>query len=123
MKLVINKELLKDKGIVYVLEIELDTGTVVKIGMTNRVKVEDRVVEILTEMYKRYRYFPRCYVARFTTVGNPLDMEQKLHECFKDYSVEMEYSFGGSTEFFQVDIELVKEKYDAMVKDRKRDNN
>ena len=121
MKLVINKELLKDRGIVYVLEIALDTGTVVKIGMTNRTKVEERVVEILTEMYKRYRYFPRCYVARFTTVDNPLDMEQKLHECFKEYSVEMEYSFGGSTEFFKVDVDLVKKKYDEMVKDRKRD--
>lgn len=120
MKLVINKELLKDRGIVYVLEVTLDTGTVVKIGMTNRSKVEDRVVEILTEMYKRYRYFPRCYVARFTTVDNPLDMEQKLHEYFNEYSIELEHSFGGSTEFFQVDIELVKEKYDEMVKDRKR---
>lgn len=123
MKLVINKDLLKGRGIVYVLEIELDTGTVVKIGMTNRSKVEDRVVEILTEMYKRYRYFPRCYVARFTTVDNPLDMEQKLHEYFKEYSIELEHSFGGSTEFFQVDVELVKEKYDEMAKSRKRDKN
>jgi hypothetical protein len=123
MKLVISKKGLEDVGIVYVLEITLDTMTVVKIGMTNRDKVDDRVLEILLAMSKKYRYFPRCYVARFTKVDKPLDMEQKLHEHFKEYSVELEHSFGGSTEFFNVPIELVKEKYDEMVKDRKKHKN
>lgn len=123
MKLVISKEGLKDVGIVYVLEITLDTGPVVKIGMTNRSKVDDRVLEILLAMSKKYRYFPRCYVARFTTVDRPLEMEKELHEYFKEYSTELDHVFGGSSEFFKVDVQLVKEKYDEMVKDRKANKN
>lgn len=123
MKLVISKEGLEDKGIVYVLEITLDTGPVVKIGMTSRKDVNDRVVEILLAMSKKYRYFPRCYIARFTTVEKPLDMEQKLHEHFKEYSTELDHSFGGSSEFFKVDVKLVKEVYDEMVKGRKKHKN
>ena len=123
MKLVISKDGLKDVGIVYVLEITLDTGPVVKIGMTNRKVVDDRVMEILSAMNKKYRYYPRCYVARFTTVNNPLAMEQELHKHFKEYSIELEHSFGGSSEFFQVDVKLVKEIYDEMVKDRKANKN
>jgi hypothetical protein len=123
MKLIISKDGLKDVGIVYVLEITLDTGPVVKIGMTNRDSVYDRVLEILLAMGKKYRYFPRCYVARFTKVDKPLEVEKELHEHFKEYSVELEHSFGGSTEFFNVPIELVKEKYDEMVKDRKKHKN
>ena len=123
MKLVVSKEGLRDVGIVYVLEITLDTGPVVKIGMTAREKVDDRVLEILLAMSKKYRYYPRCYVARFTKVDRPLEMEQELHEYFKEYSTELEHSFGGSSEFFKVDVQPVKEKYDEMVKDRKASKN
>ena len=123
MKLVISKKGLEDVGIVYVLEITLDTGPIVKIGMSNRDKVDDRVLEILLAMSKKYRYFPRCYVARFTKVDKPLEMEQRLHEHFKEYSVELEHSFPGHTEYFNVPIELVKEVYDEMVKDRKKHKN
>ena len=115
----VDKELVKDKGIVYVLELELEDVKLVKIGMTCRDKVEDRVVEILTECWKRYRYFPRCYVARYKKVNNPLGMEQDLHKYFDEYRYETEFRFGGSSEVFNLDVQLVKDAYDKYLKEGK----
>jgi hypothetical protein len=66
-------------------------------------------------MWHKYRYIPRTIVARYSTVDRPLDMEQELLLHFSEYSVDMEHSFGGSKEFIQHDISLVKEKYDELL--------
>lgn len=117
MKLAITHKL-KDTptiGIVYVLEIRLEDETVVKVGMTTG-KVEHRVADILTEMWKRYRYFPWCKVHRFTKTSDPIEKEAEIHHQLKDYSYSMQHSFGGCTEFFKVDLEVVKKVYDGVVK-------
>ena len=101
------------KGIVYVLEVELEGKTLIKIGVTSRYKVEDRVVEILTEVWKHYRYFPKTYIARYKTVANPYEFEKLLHTYFEDCRYETEHRFGGSTEFFDIDVEEVKVTYDV----------
>ena len=114
-----NKQLVKeeplDRGIVYLLVMELDERQVIKIGMTKRKRVDDRLSEILLAMWHKYRYIPRTIVARYSTVDRPLDMEQELLLHFSEYSVDMEHSFGGSKEFIQHDISLVKEKYDELL--------
>ena len=104
-----------DRGIVYLLVMDLDERQVIKIGMTKRKRVDDRVAEILLAMWHKYRYIPRTVVARYSTVDKPLDMEQELLRYFSEYSVDMEHSFGGSKEFIQHDIALVKEKYDELL--------
>ena len=119
MKFKIDKDLVEDKGIVYVLELELEDTKLIKIGMTCRDKVEDRVTEILVECWKRYRYFPKCYVARYKKVKNPLGMEQDLHKYFEQYKHETEFVWGGSTEVFKLDVQLVKDAYDKYVKEGK----
>ncbi len=60
MKLRMNTSKVRDAGILYVLVIELEDKELVKVGVTCRDKVEDRVAEILVSIWKRYRIFPRC---------------------------------------------------------------
>ena len=103
-----------DKGIVYVLQVDFEDKTLVKIGVTSRNKVEDRVVEILTEIWKRYRYFPKTYVARYKQILNPYAFEKMLHDYFDHRRYETEHKFGGSTEFFDIDVEEVKATYDTI---------
>lgn len=102
------------RGIVYVLEIEVDGKTVVKVGHTMRPKVEDRVCEILTSMWKRYRVFPKCYVKRYKAFDTPAAVEKRLHKQLKDYRYTPKYAFSGSTEFFDLPLSEVVSLYDKV---------
>lgn len=113
MNFKLNYNEVKDKGIVYVLQLDMEDKQLVKIGITTR-KVEDRVSDILVAIWKRYKIFPRCYVARYSKIDNYLGMEAFLHEYFKEFKYECEYKWGGSTEMFLLDIETVKSKYDEV---------
>lgn len=105
---------MRKRGTVYVLEIKFDDYTLVKIGMTTRQRIEERISEILTEIWKYYRYFPRCYVKRYRKVDTPYLMEQELHDHFKDRRFQFPIEFSGSTEFFKVDVNEVAEVYDKI---------
>jgi hypothetical protein len=110
-----------DKWIVYLLEVEIEGKTLIKIGVTSRYKVEDRVVEILTEVWKKYRYFPKTYVARYKTVHNPYGLERMLHDYFDQRHYSTEFKFGGSTEFFDIPIEEAKIAYDEVYEMQKKE--
>lgn len=101
------------KGILYVLEIELEDKLLVKIGFTKG-KVEDRVCQILTSIWKRYRVFPKTYVKRFSKFEDVVSKEQELHARFEGYRYSTEHKFSGSTEIFDVELDKVVEVYDAM---------
>jgi len=103
------------KGIVYVLELVLEDKHLVKVGFTSRRKVELRVCEILTSVWKRYRIFPQCYVKRFKTVTNPSKFEAAMHKQLADYRYTTEHKFSGSTELFDTSLDTVVELYDKMV--------
>lgn len=108
-----------DKGILYVLVFDIEGEQVIKIGLTRRNHIEDRVLEILEGFFKQYRYFPKCTPKRFSKVKNVLVSEQEMHEAFKDNAHTFSKKFGGSTEFFSgVDLDDVLEKYDE-IKGRK----
>lgn len=117
MKLQVNKDLLKKegKGILYLLELHLEDKVLVKIGITLRSKVEDRVLEILLAIHKKYRYYPHCKQLRFRTVDDPLGKESRLHEYFRSCNYTTEHSFNGSTELFEVDSSVVKDTYDKLL--------
>jgi hypothetical protein len=104
-----------DNGIVYVLQIKLEDKLLVKIGITNRSKVEQRVSEILIGIWKKYRVFPECYVKRFKTTTDIAKKEQFLHEYFHRYRYETLHEFGGHTEFFYCPLEQVVEVYDQLL--------
>lgn len=103
----------KDNGIVYLLEFDLEDKKLIKIGITSR-KIEERVCEILTSIWKRYRIFPKCYVKRYRKYDKPADVERQLHRQLEEFRYKTKYSFSGSTEFFEVDLVTAVELYDAV---------
>lgn len=117
MLLTVNTAKVKEaptKGIVYVLELQLEEHALVKIGVTNRPKVEDRVCEILTSIWKKYRIFPQCYVKRFSLFPDPFEIEAKLHEEFEEQRYATLHKFSGSTEVFLTDLHTVTALYDSL---------
>jgi hypothetical protein len=106
---------LDTSGILYVLVIKLEDKELVKIGVTQRDKVEDRVAEILISIWKRYRVFPECYPKRFRKVDNVYDRESIMHKKFSEYKYSTKHKFSGSTEMFDVDILEVVEAYEQLL--------
>lgn len=111
----INYNNLDNKSILYILQIDLEDKQLVKIGITNK-NIEERVCQILTSIWKRYRIFPKCYVKRYKTVSNYKSKELEMLEYFKKYSYEPKYKFSGHTEVFDVDLDLVVDKYEDLIK-------
>lgn len=101
-------------GILYVILIELEGKSLVKIGVTHR-SIEDRVSEILVGIFKKYREFPYCKPKRFRTTRDTYKKEKQLHKHFSDYRYSPNKKFGGSTEFFDIPLEDVVKIYDSVV--------
>lgn len=94
--------LISQDGIVYLLFMWIDDFRVVKIGITTR-QIEERVVEILTSYYHKYRVFPKLYPKRFRKTTGILDKEAMLHKYFADKQHVFEQRFDGSSEYFVID--------------------
>ena len=118
MKLSISKDIVRKDGILYVLCIKLEGKDLVKVGVTCRNKVEDRVCEILTSIHSRYRIFPETYVKRYRKTSDVYSKEAEMHKLLDEYSYKTEHTFGGCTEMFDVDLDLVVELYEELLKDK-----
>lgn len=103
-----------ENEIVYLLEIEIDGKMYVKIGITSR-KIEERVVEILSSVWTKWRYFPYCRPKRFRKCSNAYEKEQMLHSYFNKYKAELPHKFSGSTEMFDIPIDHVVEVYERVL--------
>ena len=115
MKLTINTNgIVKNTGIVYVLLIYLEDKELVKIGITTG-KVEDRVVSILKSIWARYREFPKCIVKRYRTTEDIRAKEKELHALFNEKRYKTQFTFDGSTEFFDITVDEVVEAYDNRI--------
>tara|TARA_R110000744_G_scaffold147612_5_gene260578 strand:+ start:2207 stop:2623 length:417 start_codon:yes stop_codon:yes gene_type:complete len=101
-------------GILYVILVELEGKSLVKIGVTHR-RIEDRVSEILVGIFKKYREFPYCRPKRFGTTRDTYKKEKALHKHFSAYSYVPSKKFSGSTEFFDIPLEDVVKVYDTIV--------
>ena len=110
------KKLDEDRGIVYVLAIKLEEKVLIKIGVTARSKVEDRVAEILVSIWKSYRIFPELYVKRFKTTSNIFEKEAKLHRYFAEHKYTTQHVFSGCTEIFHLELDAVVEVYDKLLR-------
>jgi len=106
-------------GILYVLHIELEGKSLVKIGMTTR-NIEDRVSEILISIFKKYREFPYCRPHRFTKVTDVMSKEKEMHKKFSSHKFKTSKRFSGSTEFFEVPVDSVVKVYDKLYKPKAR---
>lgn len=105
-------------GILYVLAVEMEGKTLVKIGVTHR-KIEDRVCEILTGIFKCYREFPYCRPKRYKVVSNVYQKEKTLHKQFKKFKYIPKNKFTGCNEFFDIDLDTVVEAYEKLLEDDK----
>ena len=103
-------------GIVYILQIEIEDKQLVKIGVTLDNKVENRITDILVSIWKRYRIFPKTYVKRYKKFDKPYEIETVLHKYFKDYKYETAHKFSGSTEIFNIELDIVVEAYEILLK-------
>jgi len=103
-----------NSGILYVVLFEMDGKSLVKIGVTNR-RIEDRVSEILVDIFKKYREFPYCRPKRFRTTDNIYKKEKLLHKYFKEYEYRPKKKFSGSTEFFDVPLDDVVKVYEDLL--------
>lgn len=120
----ISTKLVVSKGILYILLIKLEGKELVKIGITSR-SIQERVCEILTSIWVKYRVFPECYPKRFKEVPRYEEMEKDLHGYFSEYRYKTQHRFSGSTEIFDVELDKVVEKYEDMLRkagDDKRDS-
>lgn len=104
-------------GILYVLAFTIDDVSVVKIGVTCRPRVEERVCEILTSIWKRYRVFPELYVKRFKKVPDVYLKEKQLLTQFAELAYTPQHIFTGSTELVTATLEEVTEAYDNLTAD------
>jgi hypothetical protein len=111
----------EDIGILYLVHFKLDDKDLVKIGVTTR-NIEDRVSEILVSIFKKYREFPYCRPKRFRKTSNVYEKEAILHEHFKDYNYIPEKKFGGSTEFFDIPLDMVVESYENLLEGKPLDD-
>ena len=103
-------------GIVYILQIDIEDKQLIKIGVTLDDKVENRITNILVSIWKRYRIFPKTYVKRYKKFDKPYEIEAILHKYFKNYKYETIHKFSGSTEIFEVGLDIVVEAYETLLK-------
>lgn len=122
MKCKVSKEITRQDGILYILRIRLEDKNLVKVGVTCRDKVEDRVCEILTSVWKKYRIFPETYVKRFKVVTDVYSKESKMHKLLEEYSYKTEHRFSGSTEMFDVHLDVVVDCYDKVMDEDKNND-
>jgi len=119
MKLAINTGRVVKEGILYLLCIRLEDKDLVKVGVTCRGTIEDRVEEILRGIFTKYRYYPYCYPKRFRKVSKVYSKEARLHKLLAEYKYTTEHSFGGHTEFFEIPIDEVVKHYERIIDEDK----
>lgn len=116
LRKVSTKEVGEDLGMVYLLEVHIEEQILVKIGITQRAKITDRVTEILVGIFNKYRYFPYVYPKRFKTTDKVFEKEAILHNYFDNRRYKTEHVFGGSTEIFAIPLDEAVEAYEKVLK-------
>lgn len=117
MNLKVSKKDISDtKGMLYILVLHLEDKELIKVGITQRAKIEDRVSEILVGIFKKYRMFPYCKPKKFTTVEEVFKKEAEMHKYLDQYRYKTEHVFGGCTEIFHVGLDVVLDAYERLIK-------
>jgi len=99
------KEMADDEGILYLLYVMHEGCKLVKIGITKRPTIVDRVLEIVAGYYKVYRIFPEVYPKRHRRTTMVFKKEAMMHAYYRDMKVEFDKPFTGYTEMFKIDDE------------------
>ena len=108
-------EVVEDEGILYLIEMDVDGKRVVKIGLTRRATIDERLVEIALAHFKAYRQINYMRPKRFRKTSNVSQKEQLLLGYFSSRSYVSEKPFTGHTELVDVDIMEVVTKYEEII--------
>ena len=108
-----------DTGYVYLMEYKFTTKLgnekiLYKIGVTINAPI-DRMLQISRSFFQSRRYVPESRLVRFRKVPNYYELEKILHKKLDKYRFSFKDKFDGSTEFFDIDKELVIEEYEKEV--------
>ena len=108
----------KKDGIVYLIKCELACGTtVVKIGITTRRSIIERLAENMIAMFQTMRYIPHTTVRRFKRTPYYTEIEKALHVKYAKDRHVFAKKFTGYTEYFKLTNEdELLETYDSMIK-------
>ena len=91
----------KATGMVYLIKCELDCGdTVVKIGITTRRSIVERLAENLVALFNTFRYIPRTTVKKFSRTPYYFEIEKYLHDKYSEDRYTFDKKFPGYSEFF-----------------------
>ena len=106
-------------GYVYLMEYKFTTKLgnekiLYKIGVTINAPI-DRMLQISRSFFQSRRYVPESRLVRFRKVPNYYELEKILHNKLDSYRFSFKDKFDGSTEFFDIDKELVIEEYEKEV--------
>ena len=106
-------------GYVYLMEYKFTTKLgnekiLYKIGVTINAPI-DRMLQISRSFFQLRRYVPESRLVRFRKVPNYYELEKILHKKLDNYRFSFKDKFDGSTEFFDIDKELVIEEYEKEV--------
>ena len=108
-------EVVEDEGILYLIEMDVDGKRVVKIGLTRRPTIDERLAEIALAHFKAYRQINYMRPKRFRKTSNVLQKEQLLLAYFANRRYESALPFTGHTELVDVDIMEVVKKYEEII--------
>ena len=106
-------------GIVYLIKMELDNGdTIIKIGVTGRKSVQDRLMENISAFFMCHRYIPRTTLIKHSRTKDYFRAEKLLHRIYKKDKYVFEKQFQGYSEYFQIsDVDKLKELYCTILAD------
>ena len=108
-------ETVEDEGILYLIEMDVDGKRVVKIGLTRRATIDERLAEIALAHFKAYRQINYMRPKRFRKTCDVLKKEQLLLGYFAARKYNSEKHFCGCTELVDVDIMEVVQKYEEII--------
>lgn len=108
-------EVVEDEGILYLIEMDVDGKRVVKIGLTRRPTIDERLAEIALAHFKAYRQINYMRPKRFRKTSNVLQKEQLLLAYFANRRYESALPFTGHTELVDVDIMEAVKKYEEII--------
>ena len=108
-------DMVEDEGILYLIEMDVDGKRVVKIGLTRRSTIDERLAEIALAHFKAYRQINYMRPKRFRKTSSVLQKEQLLLGYFSSRRYVSEKPFTGHTELVAVDIMEVVQKYEEII--------
>jgi hypothetical protein len=93
----------------------VDEKIVVKIGKASGISAKERMLQIVGSYFDVYRVTPVVRIKRDRVVEDVFAKEAELHKYFRDKQYTPNKSFSGSTELFDVELDVAVDKYEEVI--------